>query len=275
MSWFERQLHGRTPAEVQREHARYLRASGLLPALDQLSGPYGCRRFAVRFEHRGGKVRLLGIEGVPLAWGGGPPPHDHSGRLTEAVERSLQRLHANMFVGPRWTRGIVAYLRDAHGVTQVIPAFDEDSDAVDPVDLPVPGPPGHPLEDPDTRQLLALHVRDMQRVHAVTRAKPVDWDWWEVQDDHQLILHYDDDTRADPTFRCLVLATFETRRSRFTWVSPNPIGHAAVFSTPTFAATLDASMELGLLACAVVGADWLLVQPYDDEGSQLLVAVYR
>lgn len=274
MSWFGRQARGRSPAEVEREHARYLRASGLLSALDQLAGPYGCRRFAVRFEVRGGKVRLGVMEGVPLAWGGGPPPVDPSGRTTDALVTSLQRLYTNMALGPRWSRGIVAYVRDARGVTQILPAFDEDADAVHPSDLPVPGPPGHPLEDPDTLELFAMKRRDMQRVHTATRAKPADWDWWEIDDNDQLVLHYEG-SRPDPVHRCVVLATHETRHSRFSWVTPQPVGSAAVFSAEPFASTLDASMELGLLATAVVQADWLLVQPYDDHDSQLLVAVFR
>jgi len=274
MGWFERQVRGRTPVEVEREHARYLRASGLIPSLDQLAGPYGCRRFTVRFEVRGGKVRLGGIEGVPLAWGGGPPPVDHAGQATEKVLTSLQRLHANMSLGPSWSRGVVAYVRDARGITQITPAFDEDSDAIDPVDLPVPGPPGHPLEDPDTLELLAMKQRDLQRIHAATRTRSADWDWWEIDDNDQLVLHYSDG-RVDPSFRCVVLATHETRHSRFSWVSERPVGAAAVFRAAPFASTFDASVELGLLACAVVGADWLFVQSYDEHDSQLLVAAFR
>lgn len=275
MGWFERQARGRSPAEVSREHARYLRAARVVDVLDALSGPYGCRRFVVRFQHRGGKVRLQGIEGVPLAWGGGPPPPERIGLHTDRLETALQRLHTNMALGPAWSRGVVAYLRDAQGVTQIIPAFDTDADAVDAVDLPVPGPPGHPLEDPDTLERFALHRRDMQRIHAATRAKVADWDWWSVEDDVELHLHYDESGQPTRVHRCRVLATHESRWSRFTWRSPTPVGTAGVFSAPPFASTLDASMELGLLACAVVGADWLFVQPYDDHDSQLLVAVYR
>jgi hypothetical protein len=274
MGWFERQVGSRSPDDVSREHARYIRASRVVDALDRLAGPFGCRRFLVRFEYRGGSVQVTDLQAVPLGWGGGPPPHDDHGRLLGAVEKALQRLHANMAMGPAWNRGVLAYVRDANGVTEINPAFDDDSDAADLDSLPVPGPPGHPLEDPSTHDLFALRRRDIQRVQATTRTKAADWDWWEVDDDGRLVLHYEQPDR-DRSLRCTVLATHETHVSRFTWRTDRPLGAAAVFQGTSFASTFEASMELGLLACAMLDAEWLFVQPYDDRGGQLLVAVYR
>ncbi len=275
MGWFERQAGQRDVAEVNREHARYIRASKVVECLDALAGPFGCRRFLVRFERRGGRVRVTEIDAAALSWGGGPPPHDTEGRKHAALEQSLNRLHANMALGPSWQRGVFAYVRDAHGVTEVNPAFDEDSDGAELSALPVPGPPGHPLEDRTTTELLVIHRADILRIMAATRSKSVDWDWWEVDDDTRLTLHGTDPDVPPRSLKCLVLATHETRASRFTWHCPRPVGAAAVFETPTFASTLDASMELGFLCCAVLDAQWLFVQPYDDQGGQLLVAVFR
>jgi hypothetical protein len=179
-----------------------------------------------------------------------------------------------MATGAGWERGAVAYLRDAQGNTEIIPVFGHDSVAVSLADLPVPGPPGHPLEDPVTLDLFALHGREMARIHTATRAIPPDWDWWEVDDDVRLTLHYDEPPAPSRQHRCHVLATYERRFSRFSWHT-QPITGAPVFSSPPFASTFDAALELGLLASAMVGAAWLMVQPYDEDDSQLLVAVFR
>jgi len=256
------------------EPSRYLRAAGVEAALNGLAGPFGCRRFVLRFEHRGGRVRLRGLDAHPLAWGGGPPPDDRTGQATDALERVLSSLWTHMSTGPRWERGALAYIRDAEGRTQVFPFFDHDADRLALSELPVPGPPGHPLEDPSTLDLFALHGRDMARIHAASRAIPPDWDWWEVDDDVRLTLHYDDPPAPSRHQRCHVLGTFETRFSRFSWQS-KPIAGTLVFSSSPFAATFDAAFEVGLLASAMLGAAWMMVQPYDDHDSQLLVAVFR
>ena len=95
-----------------------------------------------------------------------------------------------------------------------------------------------------------------------------------ADDDVRLTLHYDDPPAPSRHHRCHVLATFETRFSRFSWHTA-PIAGSPVFSAAPFAATFDASLELGLLASSILGAAWLMIQPYDEHDSQLLVAVYR
>ena len=74
MGWFERQLEGRAPEDVEKEHGRYLRAAGVDRAIDALNGPYGVRRYIIRFGENEGRVRVSDIEAVPLSCGGGPPP---------------------------------------------------------------------------------------------------------------------------------------------------------------------------------------------------------
>ena len=53
MSWFARQAQTSTPEKVTRDQGRYLRAAGVDRALDQWAGPYGVRRFVVRFADGG------------------------------------------------------------------------------------------------------------------------------------------------------------------------------------------------------------------------------
>ncbi len=273
VSWFDAQLQGRDPDEVLQEHARYIRAARVDAALDALAGPYGCRRFVVRFAAKGRTVVFLDLETLALPFGGGPPPDDPSGERVANLEKALSRLHANMSLGPKWQRGAFAYLRDASGATELIPAFDDDADEARLERLPMPGPPGHPLEDTATDTLFALRARDMARVLAATRALPVDWETWEVDEDIGLTLHFADGSVRK--HRCLVLATFEARWSRFTWRAKEPLGSENLFKTPAFPCTLDKAIELGLLSTALVGGDWMFMQPFDEQGGQLIVAVRR
>lgn len=272
MGWFDRMREGRDPAEVLREQGRYLRAAKVDRALDQLAGPYGCRRFLVRFALRGLKVRLEGVEAVPLSWGGGPPPGDPRGERAAELERCLTMLHRNMSTGPRWDRGAIAYVRDALGRTEITPAFDDDADIVVVDDLPAAGPPGHPLEDPSLPHLLALHEARIAELHQRGRAVVDDWDWWEVIDDRSLVLHHEEPPRSR-ALRCVTLATFEPRHGRFTWRMDAPAFPEPPFQLGSFASTLDAAVELGLLCTARMNGRWLFMQPIDDHGAQLLVAV--
>ena len=272
MGWFDRQREGREVGEVTREHGRYLRAARVDKALDLLAGPYGCRRFLLRFSARGLKVRVDGVESVPLTWGGGPPPRDPRGERVAELERCLTMLHRNMSTGPRWDRGALAYVRDAQGRTEITPAFDDDADVVFVDDLPAAGPPGHPLEDPSLPALLAVNEARIADIFQRGRAVVDDWDWWEVVDDRTLVLH-NDDPPSERRLRCVTLATFEPRHGRFTWRMPEAPSPEPPFQPGSFASTLDAAVELGLLTTARMGGRWLFMQPVDDHGAQLLVAV--
>ena len=272
MSWMTVHGEGMDAQAWSRELGRYLRAARVDRALDGLAGPFGCRRFLVRFALRNGKVRVEVVEALPLAWGGGPPPVDSRGERRAELERCLTMLQRNMSTGPRWDRGAIAYLRDAQGRTEIIPTFDDDADVVVLDDLPAPGPPGHPLEAPAYGELLALHESRMQEVHLRSRQIAEDWDWWEVIDDRVLVLHFEDPP-AERRLRCVTLATFEPARGRFTWRTDGALFGEEPFAPGTFAATLDASVELCLLATARVGGRWLLVQEVEDGAAQLLVAV--
>ncbi len=278
MSWFQVQAQGRDPAEVVREHARYVRAAGVDRALDALAGPYGVRRFLVHFAVRGARVRVESVSAIPLAWGGGPPPEDPSGQARAKLEQALGRLHRNMSTGPSWGRGAVSYVRDAQGRTELQTSFDDDADDAGVDALPVPGPPGHPLEDPQTVRLLDAWEGPLMDLRNRTAAVTPDWDEWEVVDDRQLVLYWGGGPDGPPPtrsrrLRCRTLATFEPRWSRFTWRTERALFPEAVFGAAFFPATFDAAIELAAVAAARMDAAWLFAQPYDDTGSLLLVAV--
>ncbi len=273
MSWFAQQTGGDTAAA--REQGRYLRAAGVARALDGLCGPFGVRRFVVRFRHRAGSVRVESIEAVPLQTGGGPPPADPRGTHLAALERALTALHRNMATGPRWDRGAIAVLRDAQGRTELIPAFEDDAEVVVLDDLRVPAGGGHPLESRDHQLDMERHAHDLGRVHQQTHATVMDWDWWEVDDSGQLVVHWDGPPARMRSHPCTVLGTFEPRWSRWTWQTPTPLFPGPVWAAGHFPATLEAAMELGLLATARLRGQWLFVGSFGDDGAQLLVAVMR
>ena len=106
MSWFERNaslLHGDPLTEV----ARMIRAAGLDGALHYFSGPFGVRRFLIHFVKQGAGVKVVGVESIPLQYGGGPPPPDPDRQRVQKVEQSLKRLHMNMANNPhnqKWQR---------------------------------------------------------------------------------------------------------------------------------------------------------------------------
>lgn len=272
MTWFDRQLNGRSPEEVELEHGRFLRAAGVGRALDALSGTFGVRRYVVRFGESGGQVRVSELETVALSCGGGPPAPDPTGERIAQLEKALTSLHRNMSTGPRWETGAIAVLRNSEGGTDLLPLFDEDAAESRLEDLPNPGPPGHPLETPEYRRLLAEHEAQMAAVHGETARLGRTWSEWAVsEDDQNLELVFESGVQR---YKCRTLATFDPSKSWFEWEVEEPLFPNDVFSWAGFASDFDPAIELGMLATARLGAAWLFVQVFDPDGSVVLVAVW-
>lgn len=269
MGWFVRQTQGRGEGAFLQEQGRYLRAAGVDRALEALSGPYGVRRFLVHFAQRGAQVRVQDIESLPLQWGGGPPPPDPGEARRTELERALTRLHRNMGVGPRWERGVLGFVRDREGQSVLFPLFDEDVELADLAALPLPPPPGHPLEDPAYRSLLVAQEHRMLEIHARTHHTG-GWDVWHLSGD-RLRLHYGDEQRSH---RCRVLGLYQPQRSRFLWQAEPPLSSPlAAFQERSILLDWNAANELALLAVAHVQADWLFVGALEDERA-LFAAVW-
>ncbi len=272
MGWFERQLEGRAPEEVEKEHGRYLRAAGVDRAIDTLNGPYGVRRYIIRFGENDGRVRVSDIEAVPLSCGGGPPPRDPTGDRLMRLEKTLTALHRNMSTGPRWDTGAIGVLRNALGVSDLLPLFDEDASAAELVHLPNPGPPGHPLETPTYHQMIAAHEASLVRVHQETMGRGNTWDEWEIsEEDNQLTLISGGRVGRH---RCQTLGTYNPSRHQYSWEVEEPLFTEDVFTWHVFQADLDPVVELGYLTAARLGASWLFIQTYDPDGSVVLAAVW-
>ncbi|MEL6341586.1 MAG: hypothetical protein AAFV53_00540 [Myxococcota bacterium] len=270
MSWFQRQGMGNNEREIAANQGRYLRAAGVDAALGALAGPFGVRRFAVRFAARNGRVQIQAIEAMPLRDGGGPPPPDPRKKHQDALAAALTKLWKNMQVGPRWSRGVIGYLRDRTDAVQIHPLFDEDADVATLERLPMPLGGGHPLESPAYQSMRNNNEHHMTRLMSRTAMIGGDWDVWEL-DGGQLRLHLDQEVRRH---RCQVLGVLEVDPGRFTWVVDNPLfGEPDVFTEPNFSADWNAANELGLLTAARLEADWLFVGDLED-GRVLFAAVY-
>jgi hypothetical protein len=271
VSWFLRHSRSRSPDEFNREIGRYLRAAGVDRALEQWSGPFGVRRFVIRFARQGAGVRAFTLDAVRLRAGGGPPLPDPDDRALQRVERALTALYHNMATGPAWQEGAIGYIRDAANAVQLLPLFDEDAADAELDRLPVP-PDGHPLEAPDYSPLLAAWEAQMAGVRASTAAVPHDWEEWAVEGDRELVLLGPGPLRR--RLRAQPLATFDPKSGRFAWQTGEPLFDEEAFIQESFTASWEAAVELGTLTTARLGARWQFIQPVDERGMVLLVAVF-
>ncbi len=272
MGWFERHLDGREPEELETEIGRYLRAAGVDRALVQMCGPYGVRRFVIRYAEQDGRVVLTDMETHPLPFGGGPPDPRGAEEALQPLEAAVGRLHRNMMTNLPWNRGAVAVTRDAEDHMEIVPLFDDDSDGAQLSDLDMPGPPGHPLEGHEYRQMVAGNEAGMASVHAQTSKRRGSWKSWDVPEENDaLVLEHEGGATRH---RARVLGTFHPSRNRFEWASEKTLFDEPVFSTPAFSITMDVLMELGFATTARLGADWLFIDAYNDKGDIVLISVW-
>ena len=276
MGWFTRQLQGRGAREVEEDHARLLRASGLDRALHSFAGPFGLRRFVLYFALRGAFVVVNEVATSRLPGGGGPPRPDVTGRLLVGVERALTQLHRNMVSGPRWDRGAVGYVRELDARPRLLTWFDEDVDAKLLERLPIPAPPGHPLESPAWEQMRGRYEAQFQQVNARSRQVTMDLTRWEVDRSGILTLETGQPGQAGfdrRRLRCVVMARFEPKAGRLYWEVAEPLFDEEPFTWPDLTCDLEGALEVGMLATARLGADRLYAPSYNAAGDILLVAV--
>ena len=272
MGWFERHLDGRPPEELETEIGRYVRASGVDRALIQMCGPFGVRRFVIRFSQQGERIQLTDLETHPLPFGGGPPDPTGAEEGLQPLEAAVGRLHRNMLATLPWSRGAVAVTRDADDNLEIIPLFDDDADAATLADLGVPGPPGHPLEGNAYRDMIAGNEAGMASVHGQTSRRRGSWTAWDVIDQDQVLV-LDHDT-GKTRHRATVLGTYHPSRSRFEWATESALFEEPVYQSQIFSTTMDALMELCFVTTARLGADWLFMDAFNDKGDIVLISVW-
>lgn len=272
MSWFEQKLQGRDPSELDAELGRFIRAAGVDRALEQMCGPYGCRRFVIRYAVVDGVVSLTDLETHPLPFGGGPPDPRGAEDAFQPLAAAVNRMHQNMRTRLAWSRGAVAVLRDAEGRMEIMPLFDEDADAAVLADLEMPGPPGHPLEGMMYKDLVDANEAGMAAVHGETSRRRGSWSGWTISDDDAtLVLTH---TTGTSRHRVRVLGTFHLGTSRFMWATDGALYDEPVYTCSAYAATMDAVMELSLATCSRLGATWLFMESMNEAGDLVLAAVW-
>ena len=272
MGWFERQLGGREPEELEDELGRFVRASGVDRAITTICGPYGVRRFVIRFERRGDAITLTELETHPLPAGGGPPDPQGAEEGIQPLEAAINRLHRNMSTRLPWDRGAVAVIRDALDQLEILPLFDDDADDAALADLGIPEGPGHPLEGHPYREMVAAQEAGMAAVHAETSRRRGSWTGWEIsQDNKTLVLDHRSGTSRLKTG---VLGTFHPSSGKFAWATEAPPYEEPLFTTASFSATFDTVVELGMATTARLGAARLVIEKLGDGDDIVLAAVW-
>ena len=271
MGWFDRQLDGREPEALDDELGRLVRAAGVDRCLHTICGPYGIRRFVIRFELKGDRVVLTDLETHPLPQGGGPPDPRGAEEGIQPLEAAINRLYINMVGNMPWSRGAVAVLRDAFDAFEILPLFDDDADAAVLADLGVPEGPGHPLESYEYRDTVAAHEAQMAAVHAETSRRRGSWTDWSISsDDRTLVLTQSSGETRHPI---RVLGTFHPSTNRFAWATDSAPFDELLYTTRSFSATLDTVMELSLVTTARLGGTWLFLEKFGEGDDIVLGAV--
>lgn len=271
MGWFERQLSGREPETLDDEIGRLVRAAGVDRCLHTVCGPYGVRRFVIRFELQGDRVMLTELETHPLPQGGGPPDPRGAEEGIQPLEAAINRLYRNMVGTMPWTRGAVAVLRDSFDVFEILPLFDDDADDAALADIGVPEGPGHPLESYAYREMVAAHESQMAAVHAETSRRRGGWTDWSVSDDDSTLVLTQ--SSGETRHRIRVLGTFHPSTDRFAWATDQAPFDELLYTTRSFSATLDTVMELALVTTARLGGTWLFLEKFGDGDDIVLCAV--
>jgi hypothetical protein len=241
MAWFDRQLgDGAVDAAMAALDAAVERA-GLLAALEAASGPYGLRRFVVRFEVRGVGVKLLGVETAELPRGGGPPAwFDAHAR---AVEQALVALRRGLPSPWAFREGAVGFVRGNDPSRSLVLRFDEDAAAFGLAELPTPSGEPWPPEDPAYVRALAAWDGRIAPVRAAWAVADADEDW--------SIAEGRLERPGRPPARVVVLAVLDG--DAFTWSLDEPAGEESPFCEPDMMLPYATAIELAMFAAARLG----------------------
>lgn len=243
MAWFDRCLGNRDAAEWAGRLAHEVERSGLTDALALAAGPVGLRRFVVRFDQKGGRLRVTGLESEQLAGGGGPPASATFDSAASAIESGLSTLRRALPPPFVFGRGAVGVVRDADGEMELIFRFDEDGDSFRLVELPPPEGESTPVEHPDYLRALAAWQGRIAPVRERWVVPRGEWSWSEGWLD-----------LGDQRLRADAIATWHPGQHRFEWMLEKPAGEEPPFVEPELLVELGPAMELAVFAAARLGA---------------------
>jgi hypothetical protein len=270
MSWFDRNRGEEEPAEAWARLSEVVEHAGVAAALHAASGTVGLRRFVVRFEVRGGRLRIIGLDAEPLAKGGGPPNPTAFAANVGAVEAALRTLQHRLPAPFTFDRGAVGVLRGEDGEISLAFRFEEDADAYTLAEIPVPAGAASPLEEP--RYLAALATWE-SRINAV-RARwvvPGAGDEWSL-DGPRLTLTGPAGVRV---LGADAIATFWPRGHRFEWLVDAPVAEEAPFVEPVLTVETGGAMELAVFAAARMKRVGVFQGEIAGERGEILFAALR
>jgi hypothetical protein len=260
MPWFDRAVAGSDAKAAYRELAAAVQASGLVAALDAASGPFGLRRFIVRFDVRGGRARVSAVDSERLPAGGGPPAAFEA--RAAAVEAALTALHRGLSARFPFARGAAAFVRGAEGAPALSLRLEEDADLLRLSDLDTPAGPAHPCESPAYLAALGDWAGRMEPIRA---RWSVDRGGGGSFSEGRLHANERDAPAA-------ALATWHPGQSRLEWLLESPAGEEAPMVEPELSADLAMAMDLVLYAAARLGCTGMF-QGEDETGRVVFVGI--
>lgn len=255
MAWFDRCRGELEAGPAAARLSAAVTAAGVTEAVALACGPVGLRRFVVRFDQKGGRLRVTGLESERLVGGGGPPSSATFDAAAVTIEATLATLKRSLTAPFAFTRGALGVLRDGEGELDITFRFDEDGDVFGLRNLPMPEGESAPIENPDYLRALQFWEGRIAPVRARWIVPRVDaWEWadgWLQLGDERL--------RVDP------IAMFHAGQTRFEWMVDSPVGDEAPFVEPELTVEMGAAMELAVFAAARMGCVGI-VQGTTDNG---------
>ncbi len=243
MAWFDRCRGELDAGAAAQRLSEAVNAAGVTAALATACGPVGLRRFVVRFDQKGGRLRVTGLESERLVGGGGPPSAASFDAAAGTIEVSLTMLRRTLAPPFVFSRGALGVLRDEDGELDITFRFDEDGDTFSLRNLSMPAGDAAPIEHPDYLRALQFWEGRIAPVRARWIVPRVDhWEW----SDGWLQL-------GEERFRVDPIATFHPGQARFEWMVETPVGDEAPFVEPELTVEMSAAMELAVFAAAKMG----------------------
>lgn len=260
MPWFDRAVAGTDPKLAYRELAGVVERAGLVAALDAASGPFGLRRFVVRFELKSGRARVTRVDTERLPAGGGPPTALEA--RAAAIESALTEVHRALSARHPFTRGAAAFLRGADGVPELSLRLDDDADRLRLADLGPPPGESHPCEHPAYLAALGDWAARMEPLRASWQVhRGGGWSFGAGR------LHRD--ARETPA---TAIARWHPTQWRWEWLLAVPAADEPPMVEPEFSADLAMAMDLALYAAARLGCGGVF-QGEDDTGRVVFVGL--
>ncbi len=270
MSWFDRSRGEEGAAEAWARLDAAVEHSAVASALHTASGNTGLRRYVLRFELRGGRPRVTGVDAEPLPNGGGPPTPTAFAANVGAVESALTALRRRLPPPFTFERGAVGVLRDGAGELALSFRFEEDADVYSLSELPIPTGAGSPVEDPAYLRALALWEARIAPVRS-RWLMPDAGEAWALDGAH-ITLTGPAGTRrlgVDP------IALYWPRGQRFEWLLEKPLADEAPFVEPVLTLEMNGALELAVFAAARMKRVGVFQAEIEGEKGEILLAALR